>query len=581
MPTFVTVEFFDQSGDHILYVGEWVCRNGTTTFYLPAIVDLGVNFPFGYVGAAEIQSHAQIDYPGEEHDGEPIFAVVDVKKTKVYDEALPGWRHTIPGETQGGAYNAHPEHQKTDAYGWAMPYIAKEQGGVTSRIVIRNNANCNKIEGDIFIRDETGRVVAQIPVPWLHPKHMKVIDLAYFGQIARGFVGAATFEVDNVEQLCDDDWDGHTDNLPIMPSVVVLNYGYATELPIGSGAGPQTDEGDLTRIYEAIPFGYGGLVCVGDIFGTVVWFDYEAAEIDPEANEPLEDADVVDLGSFIADTTSAAGGYELEGVPEGWRLVSASKTGFWSWAELMYLDCGADTQLDILLVCEATLEGTVYDAATGVPLPGALVELDIESTTLDRTWDLETTTDVDGTWSLTVPLVGDDDADDGPWTLIISKDGYSTFVDAWEDDGDGIPEDGEENTAFADDNGFDSSDCIDPATESYTNDPVDLVSYAYVQGMTYCDGLVSANGTFDWGEEQPNVLVRLYDADEAGVGELFMEEQRSDEYGYYQFTVDLDPDGDLDIDESNDFRVVAHPAFATVLDLQADVHAVRNLDVCD
>jgi len=321
-PTFVTVDFMDQSGDEILFVGDWVCRNGAKTFYLPAITDLGVNFPFGYVGAAEVESHAQVDYPGQTHAGQPIFAVVDLKKDKVYDNGTGFWRHTVAGETQAGAYNAHPEYEKTNAWIWAMPFIAKEQEGVTSRIAIRNNSNCNKISGNIYIKDETGTVVTRIPVPWLHPKHMKIFDLAYFGTIARGFVGAAVFVVEGfadelpdtggVEQLCDTNGDGITDQLPVMPSVVVLNYGFAAELPIGSGAGPLTDLGDLTRVYEGIPFGYYEQTCYGDIKGNL-FSDLGSVSDDPSSEPfPLYPADVyrldrIDDGPFTADGTAYVG----------------------------------------------------------------------------------------------------------------------------------------------------------------------------------------------------------------------------------------------------------------------------------
>lgn len=122
-PTFVTVEFFDQSGKSILFVGDWVPRAGGKTFYLPVIIDLGINYPAGYVGAAVIESHAQVDYPGGYRDGQPIFVVVDLKKTKMYDEVIPGWRHTGPGETQGGAYNAHAEDDKEGASP-IMPSVA-------------------------------------------------------------------------------------------------------------------------------------------------------------------------------------------------------------------------------------------------------------------------------------------------------------------------------------------------------------------------------------------------------------------------------------------------------------------------
>jgi len=372
VPTFVTVEFFDQSGDSILFVGDWVCRNGSKTFYIPAITDLGVNFPFGYVGAAEIMSHGQVDYPGDWHDGEPIFAVVDIKKLKVYDDTTGFWRHTFPGETQAGSYNAHPWWQKQNADLWFMPYIAKEQEGVTSRIAIRNNANCNKISGNIRIYDETGTEVTRIPVPWLHPKHMKIVDLAYFGQIARGFVGAATFVVDpvtGVEQLCDTNQDGITDQLPIMPSVVVLNYGYETELPIGSGAGPwKQTGGDVTRVYEGIPMAGDPPDCVGSIFG-----DVTVRQDDDYYHFDFVQGATVSIGDRT-DTTDSTGGYQITGVTAGLgQTVTFSKSGdFFDGTESADVYCGKETQVNYELICANPLTVLVTDTDDSL-VPGATV----------------------------------------------------------------------------------------------------------------------------------------------------------------------------------------------------------------
>ncbi len=238
MPTFVTVEFFDQSGDPILFVGTWICRNGTYTFRLSDIIDLVVNFPFGYIGAAEIQSHGQVDYPGQGSPGEPIAAVVDIKKTKIWDPDLGIWRPTVAGEPQGGTYNAFTPQQIAGVTTFALPFISR-QPQATSKIVIRNNSPCNRFWGRIWIWDETGTSVGAIDVPWLHRKHMKIIDLAYQGWLPPGFVGAATFEVLEVEQFCDMDNDDHVDDEPIMPSVMVLNY---DDDPDGSASG-----------YEAFP----------------------------------------------------------------------------------------------------------------------------------------------------------------------------------------------------------------------------------------------------------------------------------------------------------------------------------------
>jgi hypothetical protein len=235
-PTFVTVEFFDSKGDSILFIGDWVCRNEGTTFYLPAIVDLGIE----YVGVAVIQSHAQVDFPGESHDGEPIFAVVDLKKTKVYDPTLPGWRHTIVGETQGGAYNAHAESEKERASPIMLPFLARDYQGVTSLIAVRNNSNCNDIGVRLEVRKGSGTVVTYVDNFWLSAGHIKLIDLGSVGSVNPNFSGAGMVEVATVEQLCDTNGDGRLDQEPIMPAVVVVN----------KGTGP----GDITWVYEGIPW---------------------------------------------------------------------------------------------------------------------------------------------------------------------------------------------------------------------------------------------------------------------------------------------------------------------------------------
>jgi hypothetical protein len=418
VPTFVTVEFFDQSGDSILFIGDWVCRNGAETFYLPAIVDLGVNYPFGYVGAAEIMSHQQVDYPGEHHKtGEPIFAVVDLKKDKLWDEGMNTWRHTYPGESQGGAYNAHPEHQKENAAGWAMPYIAKEQNGVTSRIAIRNNANCNKIKGKIWIQDETGRTVGVVDVPWLHPKHMKIVDLAYFGNISRGFVGAARFEVGawvdevwnvaaGVEQLCDDDQDGHVDQLPVMPSVVVLNYGFDKELPIGNGAGPITDmEGDLTRVYEAFPYTKEYMDCYGELFGEVSVRQENHGFDRAEINGAYVYAD--DLEAM----TDSTGGYQITDVLAGEVTMAVTKTGFFDGEATPEVFCGESTLQDFELVCSNPLYVTVEDTDLNA-IPGATVTVSATyQYNADTTEEYETTGETNNAGVLILDVAGAADLD--------------------------------------------------------------------------------------------------------------------------------------------------------------------------
>jgi hypothetical protein len=225
LSTFVTVEFFDASGDSILFLGDWICPAGGATFYLPAIAGLGIE----YAGAAVIQSHRQVGYPGrEETDGQPIFAVVDLKKAPQEGD-----------DAQAGSYNAYAESESTGASVIMLPFLARDHQALTSLIAVRNSSNCNDIELKLEVRDETGVIVSSVDSFWLVAGHVKLIDLTNIASLVPGFTGAGTIEVTDVQQLCDTDGDGDWDQSPIMPSVVVVN----------KGVGP----GDITQVYEGIP----------------------------------------------------------------------------------------------------------------------------------------------------------------------------------------------------------------------------------------------------------------------------------------------------------------------------------------
>ncbi len=565
--TFVTVDFMDNSGDEILFLADWVCPGGSATFYLPIVNNLG----FEYVGAAEIQSHDQVNYPGGTTPAQPIFAVVDLKKP---DDPM-----TPEMDAQGGSYNAHPYSQKEWVSEIALPFMTKDSRDMytpwTSMIAVRNNSNCNKIKPRLKFSDETGTIVCELGGFWLHPKHLKMIDLNNIGCLHAGYIGSATVVIEEFEQLCDVDQDGHVDNEPLMPSVIVVERGILGYAGPGGGVAALADTwGDVTSIYEGTPFAYNTPACYGDIFGSVSFYDYEQTDDDPEAHEPLQGATVLDLASLIWDQTSYAGGYELTRVPEGLRLVTASKFGYYPWLETVNLECGADTQQDLLLVCQGILYGTAVDEATATAIEGAEVTLDVDSLNLGRTWHITATTDASGLWWMFVPLVGDTpDAGVGPfafapWDLRISKDGHDLFEDLYVDVNlNGIVDVGDENIAFADEHGWNADDCVGSDSagctsgEDFCDAPNDvfedheyvgsvslLNGYATVQGRVFCDGLVSDNGSFNPGEEQPNVLVRLHD----GGGVTLYNSMYTDANGFYQFTVGHDFYPDFDFGENLD-----------------------------
>lgn len=415
LPTFVTVDFMDNSGGEIIFLGDWVSPNGATTFYLPAITDLG----FDYLGAADIQSHKQVDYPsGRETDGQPIFAVVDVKKALVYSDTFDGWITAPPGEAQGGAYNAEPLRAGP---GWgyiALPSISKSDE-VTSAIAIRNNSNCNRIRLSINIYDATGAKHTIISGLWLEPKHSRLVDLANIGSVASGFIGAGVVEVTGVAQLCDTDRDGHANPEPVMPSVTVLNKGHPS--------------GDITTVYDGIPFKEWDLVCRGDIMGTVHSIDPGYAA-DVVAAKPIEGVTVTsDDGT--ESSTGSTGSYELEGVKYMTRTVTFGKQGFLTWtAPSFFLDCGEDKMLNAGLLCLGDVGfkvvASIATDENSSSIAGATVEynkpLSPKAARYGNYYHTIGTTVASGVSTLTVPIL------DATSTFTVSAPGIAeTGVFTW------------------------------------------------------------------------------------------------------------------------------------------------------
>ncbi|MFQ5885798.1 MAG: carboxypeptidase regulatory-like domain-containing protein, partial [Anaerolineae bacterium] len=418
--TFVTVDFMDASGNEVFYVADWICSKGGTTFYLPAMIDFDVqSHGLQYIGSAEIQSHRQISAPNERSDAEPIFVLVDLKRKKVFDTDVdrcadvglpaPCWRPTLPGEEQGGAYNAHPFSQKV----WqkasdvdiALPFVGLEATGMggqrwTSWIAIRNNSNCNKIQPFIKLKDEVGRVVCEITGFWLHPKAIKLIDLANVGCITGSWFGAARVKLDKehpVEQLCDTDGDGSINQEPIMLSAVVVEKG------VGSG--------DVVKIYEGIPVSNP---CYGDVAGTVK----------EDQNKTGIDGAIVEIApptNTYTDTTDANGDYLISMVPEGSYTATVTHSDYLTRTEAIYVPCRDTLTKGFDMRCKTnTITGTATISPTGNLILGTVAITftnPYDGVTIETRSD---TTGSDGKFSVN-NLVKDETL-----YITVSKDGYDT-----------------------------------------------------------------------------------------------------------------------------------------------------------
>ncbi len=143
--TWVRVNFLDASGGSILSLSNWVCANGSTTFYLPISTDLG----FDYVGAVIIESLER-----EGNAPQPISAIVGMSK---YDDPT-----TPEFDAQAASYNAIPQSLVEDVRTIALPFLAKD-GTATSALAIRNNSNCNSLAAILDIYDDAD-LLASVPI---------------------------------------------------------------------------------------------------------------------------------------------------------------------------------------------------------------------------------------------------------------------------------------------------------------------------------------------------------------------------------------------------------------------------------
>jgi hypothetical protein len=322
-----------------------------------------------------------------------------------------------------------------------------------------------------------------------------------------------------VEQLCDVDNNGHVDNEPIMPSIVVLNYGHVAELE-DPDLPPVTTEGDLTRVYEAIPYDYRYKTCYADIMGSVDSYDAGDDGSQEDDTVPLKGV-TVEAPTGDPATTDSTGGYEVTEVESGEGLeVVFSKSGYLTGTVTTDLDCGEDLVQDCELPCLVSIDTTVYvsdtDNANLVELVGATVDYSVPAekyTGADCAfdpWEKSGETDSTGDFTFSLPLFDDDltftvtpaspyveprtftkaimdEASKGTYGITPKKDGGPLFNDAGDDE---LP--------------FVDTDCAWNPNADLVKDIHDTVLCAYGQfaGLVFVD-IGGTVGVYDPGVDVP------------------------------------------------------------------------------
>jgi len=169
-PTWVKVDFLDNSGNIITTVEDWVCQNGSKRFTLLAACDLAGH----HVGAVRVESQDR-----DTVSAQNIQSVVSLVK---YSGDTP---------VEAMTYNAFPSQWVTDVGVLAMPSVAKAAQGWTSEIAIQNvNPNPGDTDFAIFISDENGLLEDYVVCGKLNEKQVVYINFDKWSDIPSDFVGS-------------------------------------------------------------------------------------------------------------------------------------------------------------------------------------------------------------------------------------------------------------------------------------------------------------------------------------------------------------------------------------------------------
>ncbi|MFQ5593176.1 MAG: SdrD B-like domain-containing protein [Anaerolineae bacterium] len=504
------VYFYDESGNIITTLVDYICPRGTQTFFLPVINGL----PGQYVGAVRVESLTPFRNAGTEGPFVPIAAVAHL--TRYTDPTASQIQEAISyglfGESQVFDWQTGPGI--TGLLG--VPSVLKQGRGLSTELAIQNvNPNPGFTDFVIYLYDPNG--LLEIVCEKLSSFNVEYINFNSWGIINPGFVGSAV-----ISGVYSNQRGGFgLSAVAIQRVQSILQFNPPGDEASGHEAFPIfTTDFD----FEGFPPQCPGqpAPCTGDAIGSVFAFDYEPNEINPEGNLPVPNATVA--GGGASTTTDGSGGYDLQMVPgqngvtaEGPEVTttnavdgdlpasidSVTTTAHFPLTKSVTVDCFEDAGLSFTLICKALLAGTIRIEGTATPISGATVSLVVdanaqpqgmaESFPPDGVYNTSTQTNSTGDWVLEVPLIGDTASATAPWTLTVSTAGFNDFVAAGDQ--------------FADDVAFDSSDCLNVGGAAASDalevtrflpDPINLCSLGSISGFVWDD--LNSDDVVDAGE---------------------------------------------------------------------------------
>lgn len=188
----VKVYFFDQSGNIITTITDWICPTDSETFYLPAIY----NLPWQFAGIARIESQNYLPPGGPSINAPEVFSVVNMVKYPLDP--------TMRTPLQGITYNMFPGppavNQETEGvHAIALPMLFKRSTEFpppdqvllrgTSQILIQNIEDSRV--GDITVRldlydangliDSVCQTIPPHAVDWVNLDNYRILPHTWEG----------------------------------------------------------------------------------------------------------------------------------------------------------------------------------------------------------------------------------------------------------------------------------------------------------------------------------------------------------------------------------------------------------------
>jgi len=180
----VKVYFYDESGNVITTLVDWICPRGSQTFFLPVINGL----PGRFVGAVRVESLTTFTPGGPVQEFVPIAGVAHLVRYSDPTAAVP---------LEAVSYNLFPEPQAFDYQLGpgitgliGIPSVLKNKAGLSTEIAIQNvNPNPGFTDFAIYLYDANGLI--DVICEKLGSLNVEYLNVNNWGVLNPGFGGSA------------------------------------------------------------------------------------------------------------------------------------------------------------------------------------------------------------------------------------------------------------------------------------------------------------------------------------------------------------------------------------------------------